>query len=1236
MARSNAKTSSCFNKANLSVKDIEKLEKAADQYNTGDFNADYAAAVEDMLAKQRELRDAVLAELQKTTDRVGGEAWSRQEQIEIGDYSGDASVITDMDAFREAYPGFAAAEQQLDDLGLTPLMDHIGSVIILEDEYDADGGLHYNYQTGELELLLHRDAFSTPGRLAFAVRHEYGHMVDGAFGPIGLQHYADSIGTAELLTARAESNKATPVGVALEYPFTYVDSTRQREELLGQLFAIATGPTGTTQLPPVLAKFIKGAINAAKSEGASTIEAGRAKAESDYEADLGPNVRKAQVGGDAEGGQVHSGVRQAPQLRPVVATTVSANVPPALRSPLQKLYDNLANLLKKGVYGFAMTSDLADMARDALPSIHQYISLMGQRVATKNKIENSIEEILRDFQRLNNVERGTGELSVNKFLMDSTMTGQWGYGPKADPNSAIAKRYERMSDNAKALIKRVFDHGAETLKKKQELIRAMASEEHKRLIEEAKGDPELLAAAEKARDADLAKFATLLKLSDETPYTPLKRFGPYAVVARSQELLDAMNNGDRSKVAKLEVDGDHNIVSFYETFGEAKAAERELSAANPDMKVFAFEREADRGFLTSGVEMIHSMNRLSKLAKEDLGEDSKAAASIQRLISDLYLSTLSETSARQSERRRRGIAGADKDMMRAFASQGRADAHFIASLQHNAEVTDSLLAMRKESREYTEGKEGRMRIANEVIKRHAMGMDFQPNRASEAMLRASSLWMLSTSPAYYLTNATQTYMLSLPYIAGKFGYGKAWGEITRAYKDLAPMLKGVNLTERMDFSKAPADVRAMVQELINSGAIDIGMDQDLGNFESLGSGAVSDAWNNTNRALRGMQTKLESINRLSTAIAAYRMERNNSHPTPEIAHKIAVEYARKVIQVTHGDYSGINTPRYFRGPVARVVSQFKKFQIVQLGMMARMIGNSFSKNSDEAKIARLQLAFAMAHVSVMAGSLGLPIAAVAQAMLSLFGDPDEPDDLETRMYNAIGDRDIADLLLHGAPSLIGLNLTQRLGMGNILNPVPFGEMPNDRKGMEKLIVAATGPFIGGLLPRFADGVDLINKGDYYRGMEQLMPTGVANAIKVARFNDEGVLKRDGTPLLSKDEIGFAENFSQLLGFPAGKIESSREGRNLLATMEAHFKDRADTIQYRYNRAVASGDSDARDEALADFHKLQAVRMEHGFKPQDVKTLTGGPAKQAQKGARTEDGVPYNKFNQQYVASLRSQ
>ncbi len=261
---------------------------------------------------------------------------------------------------------------------------------------------------------------------------------------------------------------------------------------------------------------------------------------------------------------------------------------------------------------------------------------------------------------------------------------------------------------AQNLIKEVFNHGRQTLKAMQDAVISNINTEYDALIAAAQkaGDVTEVAELTKKKANSLSEYRTLMRMGNKGPYAPLKRFGNYVVVGRSQAYLDQESIRDNPKSApdqiaeankklrELEKNQDHYFVQFAETMGEAKAISRD-EEANYAL-VEPFEKDSSRGALFGGADVQGLFYRLRNMVEDtqDSNTTDKSERTINRLLSDLHLSLLSEQSARQSEKRRRKIAGAEKDMMRAFATQGRATAHFISSLENSEEIYDSLRDMK--------------------------------------------------------------------------------------------------------------------------------------------------------------------------------------------------------------------------------------------------------------------------------------------------------------------------------------------------------------------------------------------------------------------------------------------------------------------------------------------------------------------------------------------------------------
>jgi hypothetical protein len=907
------------------------------------------------------------------------------------------------------------------------------------------------------------------------------------------------------------------------------------------------------------------------------------------------------------------------------AEAALSTLPKPAQSVFRGVWTTIKDLGKKGVYFSALTDDLADIARKTLPSVDKYLDAQHARQATRLKHEVEIDRVLQMYDHLPHEERGVHAGSVNAFIHDSTLSGKWGYKltEQSDfqPDPEMKRRFDKLSPEGQQLVRAVFKHGHEMLKEKKAAVRAAME-------------------AEGAGPEDLARFESLLDIGGKKPYAPLKRHGEYVVLGHSKRFADAKAAGDKTTIAFLETNPEHNFVAFAETLAEAEAIRDKIKGrfeASGGGAV-ASQREFEGQFLGKSTDFFVSFSRLRKAINEE-GGDPKTVKAMDAMARDLYLMALSEASARKSELHRRGIPGSSKDMMRALATQGRSDAHFLSTVKHNEAVMDAIDAMRKEAKK-GDRQEG-MRLLNEFLKRHAQSMEKGPGRIENAIKRATSFWMLSTSPAFYAQQASQTYVMSLPILAGKHGWWKSEKSIRKAYMELGPMLKGLGINDSMDFSKAPADVREMLVTLVNNGKIDVGIDVEMGSWAKEGSGSA--AWSRADRTLRGLMVRMESINRTSAAIAAFRMEKMKQLADGKLeseAAAAATKYAEKIVHMTHGSYDGFNTPRVLNSfPAARVITQFRRFQIIQLSLLVRLFQNSLKgADATERAVARKALMFTLGHSFLLTGAIGTPgVAAIAWLAGKLLLDDDEPDTEQTRelaLRKAIGDDDIADLLIRGTPAAFGWDMSTRLGFTNTFSLLPFYQGdPATRKGYNELVVATLGPAfsLGG---KFADGVGTIRNGEYYKGLEMLLPNGVANAMKGMRIAEDGITLRNGDVVLTPDEVSLLAALGQGIGLPTATVTERQFRQGVKTTYDTYYQQKTTEIKGNYLRAYRAGDAEAMSEARAEWTQLQESRQRNGYKREPLSTLLKAPQQAMKRERNTAGGVQFNSRNRGFVEGLQ--
>ena len=856
-------------------------------------------------------------------------------------------------------------------------------------------------------------------------------------------------------------------------------------------------------------------------------------------------------------------------------------------------------------------------------------------------------DVVEEFSKLSKTAQGTGLMSVNKMLKDSTMAKAWAFEPDWLPkgsvkvDSILAKRFNDPAfAESRELVKKVFKHGHDSLKALQKAVVDNTNSEYDALIQEltkaGKMDEAKAETAKKAKS--LSDFESLLSARSGWPYAPLRRFGKHVVMAVSARYKQAKDDGNVKLMRELESDGDHYFVAFAEGKREALNMLNQIKDSYPGGDSGTFEKLEQADSMMGGRDMLGAMRRLRRMAKEsveDKGLGEKTGDRVDDMMRQLYLTLLSETSARKGEIHRKNVAGANEDMMRSFSTQGVATAHFIASLKTNGKIEDHLADMRTEVSASLGDRDVKQRYYNEIMARHSMNLEFNPTPGIDRVLATSSIYLLLSNPSYFLMNATQPWMMSHPMMAGKFGYSRSASELVRGYKDVMPILKDAQFDEK-SYAKLPLDVREAIEKLANKGVIQIELGQELGQFKSSPDDATRVLAVALNK-LRGAAQGVETVNRLSTAIAAYRLEKQRTGSA-----EAAIDYAAQVINETHGDYTGFNAPRFMRTGIGRVATQFRKFQLIQISMFARLINRSLrddpklsKEENQQVKVAaRYALIYNLGHLTAIGGAAAFPgFTAAAWLVGKAIPGDDEPDDPRATMTRWWG-KEWADLLWGGASQAAGVPIGGRIGAGNMLSILPYTDIEVSREGYAGILMGLAGPLIGGLMPRAYDGIGMVASGDVWKGAEALAPSGVANISKAVRFQVEGVTQRNGDQAMSPDDISFLDSALQAVGLPTNTIQERTYLAGAKFKADSFYKDRTSSLKKAYSEAYRDNDADAMREVREEWQSTQVTRRELGFTVQPLSELLKAPQEQRKREAGMVGGVGSNKSTEGFLRTLQ--
>lgn len=1153
------------------------------------------------------------------------------------------SVEASLEDLSNYSEGIAAGIRGLQNAGMGNAVDAIDSWMVTFSPVSWDA--IYTMIDGKRTIIYNGVILKDKVLATTATLHEVGHGIDEVQTGAGkfsndkefklsrvngeLMSMRPGTVVDELLNHWEDASETSALGGMLNYPLDMTDPENRtltmqelREELFAQVWAFSNMNGGMDYLRdnlPTTFAFMEKAHEQVKATNYKRAEGAQQGAQSGQ---VQAGQQNAQPAGTI--------LRASRQAKQGLIDRNIAKLPKQSQQPVKRVVEALGDLGGKYLDYAVFTNDLVKRAQAlGLTAAKTFADRLAARNAKVSEEERKIEKIADGYALIEDANKGSGPGSVNEFLFESTRTGKWGYGKYRD--AKMGAMFDALGPKAQQFVKDVFAHGDATLSNKKRIVLNATNSEYDAMIKAAQdaGDTQTEAKLKAEKAATLKRFQTLFRIREGVPYAPIKRTGAYVVIGESAEYKAAKAKGDTATVKKLESDPDHYHVSFVDTKWQARNLSDKLAEQGVFDSPQIVKRSDSFDEAFSGEAMLPALTKMraavDRRAQDANGKKDPTAGKLLNIINQLYLEALAEGSARKSEMRRRGVAG-EVDMLQSFTQQGRADANFLASVEYEPKIQDALQQMRNQSR--TGDRERKSEIFDELTKRYADSLEPKNNPFINGLTNMASKFFLASSPGYYLQNLTQPFMMSLPAMAGRHDYTKAAAELAKAYTELGPLFKDVKLfDQQFDFSKVPADVRTAINDLVNQGKIDIGLATEINEYKVDADGKLSQFAQRLNKGMRMAVQKVEATNRLSTAIAAYRLEYARTKDAAK-----ATQYAADILTETHGDYTAFNAPRAFNTQWGKVALQFRKFQLIQIAFYAKLIRDAFTKPEERAAALRT-LAYSLSHTAVFAGMMGLPGYAAISAILGFFGDEDEPYDLTAEMRKALGP-EWADMVMRGAPTVVGMDLSGKIGSGNMLSIMPFSDADlSTNAGRAEALGTLLGGAALGMSSRVIDGLGLIASGDYYKGVERTMPKGVSDALKAGRQAAEGMTRRNGDVILPDSEIGAIDTVLTALGVPAVKQAVTYERQNRMRDITENFNDRTTRIKNDYAKAVREKDIEGMAEARAAWTKLQQARQRNGLKPQPVSNLLKAPQEQKAREQRTVGGVAYREGQKKLAESV---
>jgi ADP-Ribosyltransferase in polyvalent proteins/Large polyvalent protein associated domain 39 len=839
---------------------------------------------------------------------------------------------------------------------------------------------------------------------------------------------------------------------------------------------------------------------------------------------------------------------------------------------LAQTYDKL-----KALQLYDRLRRLMETERGEIQQRSHQISVQWQGL--KNDVRNRLDLLMKDAtrQKIDPAEKfGQG---VNAHLQPTD---------RAKYDSLVA-RYNALGKDGQAVYTAARDELRQQWEERFAAYNKSILDMYNDLMAEAmeNNDPVRFDELKAEADKHIEEHGKLLARLRQGPYFPLLRFGEHLAVGKSSEFVALQKQIKEAKgeerralekrLDEMKADPKHYQMSAHETPAESKRAQMKYRELFGNGEENAYQTLADQHLTELSRTSQHFLATMIEHATA--GMDTQNAADTKQALTNMYIRALPEMHALRREAERKGVEGASTDMLRAFASASNSNAFFTSRLLHSKDLTSALYQMKEEAKNNPDLQQ----IHREMEKRMALSMTRQETPVQDAISSVTWLYKIGVSPASLMVNMTQPWLVSVPIIAGKFGMGTSLSAMSKATASAAKIIADARTKDgKWDWwsgisenSLSSKEERTMIRELLKRGVLNDGAQNDNAAIAS------GEKMYKFHRVTGWAMQQAEMMNRLSTALAAFRLARGKMN------YEDALKYAYDTTLDTQMDYSSDGAARIMRTgggvPLAKLVFQFRRFQ---QGMLYLLVHNARKAYGGD-KEARAALAYLTATSGLAAGALGLPLMNTAFAIANMFLDKDDPDgDAETQFRNwltdLLGDKDTATVVAKGLPAAFGLDVSNRIGLGDVASPFPFAkfEHKNGKEDTKELLFNAAGASASTLASVW-NGVLQFEAGNFQKGVEGMAPKGIADLVKGARYATEGMTDTQGHK--TGTELDALDVMYRTLGFSPVAESNYFEGQRAIKDTEAAVKDHMGQIGEQFKLSLQNGDMSDVREQIAEFN-----------------------------------------------------
>jgi hypothetical protein len=857
------------------------------------------------------------------------------------------------------------------------------------------------------------------------------------------------------------------------------------------------------------------------------------------------------------------------------------------------LIDNVNNTARKYYLGGFTLRQLNDMIGYRVPQFRTFIAKVESMLDDRNRMLEDVRKITDKWMKWQGVNPEKAKV-LNGLMLDATLQGK----DPAKGKTGIAKiddAYAAIGDDGRAIYKQVRDHYAKSMadyinsivENRKATFRTVANPRDPKYAVETK----LLEA-----NPEIVKIRQHFAKHKVEPYFPIRRFGRFSLQLLDQkqkEFYMFESAGERKAFMKT------RIPELEKKLGR-KLSPDEIKPRNGIRKLVS-DNLQDFTFLSELKEIIQSAKGPDIAGLKDNLEES---------LEQLYFLTLPDQSVRKMFMNRKGTAGMDTDMLRAFTSSAFHMAYQQSRYKVSRGLYSDIDSARKDVAQKGEEGTAEAEYLEELEKRLSYIMNPTDTGAIPSFLSNTAFIWFMTSPASAIVNMLGVPAVGMPVVSAKFG----WGKTTAKMGEYAKKFAGTGFRDKEGNRAFPSlnnkpdmftpTQQAAYDQFISDGLIDITLSHDLvGQAEApsnLYTGKTQTAMKWLSGAFHGAEKFNREIVAMSSFDLAYEKAKADGY-TDAAAFRKAVDTAKDLTYKSMFDYSTLNKPRYFQAPAMKVILQFKQFSQQMTYLLARSaydyIGKSYSDSElkdirysilddhtrnkpslaplteteldaavqqyvkDIRTEARDRLAGTLGMTAVFAGASGLPmwwaVSGIMNTMHAVFGDDEEEWDFDNwfkNWTNRTFGGFVGDSISRGVVSqTLGADVASRLSLNDMWYR-DARRSPDEVTAVQNMIVNLLGPSAG-LLINAAEATKQYNDGHIQRALETATPAVIKNALKGIRLGTEGRATTIKGNELVGDVTGY-EALLQGLGFSPERVAQRQKSNIEMKNAEQNILNRA--------------------------------------------------------------------------------